>query len=146
MGADLYHKSIMKPAYAKYHPEWEKVITSPKSNNEEGIKKRQDELDRLWNLMYPEAGYFRDSYNSSNLLWTLGMSWWQLPIDDDGYMGGEKLKKFRDQVFHATIVVPRGMPEAEEPEPLKYFEGKRLKLLTFLDGAINAGESVMFSV
>lgn len=146
MGADLYRNSISEPAYKKYHTEWQRLIQDRTERDEQGKRARQEECDRLWDLMYPPEGYFRDSYNSSNLLWTLGLSWWQLPIDDDGCMGDEKLKAFQDQVFNATMTLHKDTPESEQAEATKYFQEKRLKLLAFLDGAIEAGERVVFSV
>ena len=146
MGADLYRESITEPASAKYRADWLHAIQDHTPSDEQCEKAHQEECDRLWELMYPEEGYFRDSYNSSNLLWTLGLSWWQLPIDDDGYMGGDKLKEFHDQVVNATQTIPEKVPDAEKAEAIQYFQEKRKKLITFLDGAINAGERVRFSV
>lgn|SRR3990167_10045383 len=146
MGADLYRKSISEPAYTKYHTEWKKLIQARTPRDEQCEKAHQAECDRLWALMYPDEGYFRDSYNDSNLLWTLGLSWWGLDIDDDGCMGGDKLEAFQDQVFNATMTLPRDTPESEQSEATAYFQEKRLKLLAFLEGAIKAGERVVFSV
>ena len=40
----------------------------------------QEQVLRYYDKMY-QRGYFRDSYNPSNLLWLFGLSWWRDVLD-----------------------------------------------------------------
>ena len=50
-----------------------------------------------------DAGYYRDSYNATNILWKLGLSWWKLYEeyklgDNDSTMTPEQAKDFLGMV------------------------------------------------
>jgi hypothetical protein len=76
MGADLYIRAIHDPIVEKYQPLFDKAVRRrdalPSDSNEQEVA--QQEVEKYYDLMYSE-GYFRDSYNSTNVLWTLGLSW-----------------------------------------------------------------------
>ena len=108
----------------------------------------QAEVERCYDGMYRE-GYFQDSYNSSSVLWTLGLSWWEdvTPmLNPKGYMTPAKTKKFLKMVQEAEQA--RLPTDWEQPiaEVRKYFQDKRRRLERFLQQAINLDEPILMSL
>lgn len=99
--------------------------------------------------LYGAAGaYFRDSYNSTNLLWQFGLSWWQdiIPmLDADGLLQPARVAELskmlgdREDQFKANIADLRRRDR-------HYFTEKRVELLAFLQDAIRANEAVRCSL
>lgn len=162
MGADLYIRSISDAAKQKHEGEWAKVIAA-RDALERGspeAEAAQDKVDEVWAKMYPEDGYFRDSYNSTSVLWTLGLSWWKdvgEMLDKNGFLSGANLKKFRQLVAEAAQVMPSTVQElkakhcdADGADSVKewheYWIEKRKKLLAFLDKAIEMNEPIYCSI
>jgi hypothetical protein len=138
MGADLYIKNRNRS------------ITTKSSTNKNSSKEKA-----------PLNGYFRDSYNLSSVLWTLGLSWWQdvIPLlDAKCELKGEKLRHFRNQVAQAI----QRFPSAQDFEKAKtkldktgryslegmhrYYARKREQLLRFLDFALKHNLAVLCSL
>jgi hypothetical protein len=83
---------------------------------------------KYYGKMY-ERGYFRDSYNGSNLLWLFDLSWWQdvleVLVDKDGKMSPRKAEHFlqmlaeRKPAFEANLkkVKPAKGETRAEVEP-----------------------------
>jgi len=65
----------------------------------------QEKVMKLYDEMYPDDAYFRDSYNISSLFWRLGLSWWKDV--------GELMKKYQD---------PKSDPDSEEYDE-DYYRG-----------------------
>lgn len=100
--------------------------------------------------------YFRDSYNGSNVLWTLNLSWWNdvTPMLKNGELKGKNLIKFRDMVVNAKqveiteeylkekfcSVSESGEDSIENWE--KYFTTKRQELIEFLNKAIELKQPI----
>lgn len=88
MGADIYLNSIYKPALAKAEPKFRKACAAREKAFPRGAPvtaerqaeydKLQEAVDKAFDGLHPEGGYFRDSYNDSSLFWVLGLSWWEL--------------------------------------------------------------------
>ena len=77
MGADLYIQLTYKKQRDKYEPafyEWARK--RDEAVDEEAEKVCQEKVTYYHNKMNDEAGYFRDSYNNSNLLNLFGISYW----------------------------------------------------------------------
>lgn len=96
--------------------------------------------------LHNSKAYFRDSYNMSNVLWTLNLSWWRdvLPVlDEQLELRGQKLQHFRDQIASAKQRLPtseelntNGVHVAKTGENSiqawhDYYIKKRRELLTF---------------
>ncbi len=121
------------------------------------IKKITDTEEKPWDS---EEGYFRDSYNGTSVLWTLGLSWWQdvIPLltEEGGDLEGENLKKFRDMVASAEQELPTEKKLREmwcaitEEETLEswhnYYKEKRDNLLAFVDRAISLESGIHCSL
>jgi hypothetical protein len=110
--------------------------------------------------MYSD-GYFRDSYNATNVLNLLGLSWWadvQPLCTKNQKLRHDKLRKFRDMVAGAKLALPSkeeiekhsGHVDAQGEDSLaewhKYFVEKRNALLAFLDKAIELNSPVYCSL
>ena len=63
-----------------------------------------------------DAGYYRDSYNATNILWKLGLSWWKLYEeyklgDNDSTMTPEQAKDFLGMVETRKPVLDKFLEE-----------------------------------
>lgn len=82
MGADITLRSVHNKNYDKYEEEF-KYWVDQRNKLSQGMEDTKEYKDiqkkvvKYSDLMYSK-GYFRDSYNDSNLLWKLDMSWWDL--------------------------------------------------------------------
>ena len=101
MGADLYLNSAFKKNRSKYESKFNHWVakrdTLQKAGQQEAADKAQEQVWKYYDKMN-ERGYFRDSYNSSNLLWLFELSWWEdvlaLFVDEDGDMTPRNAKRF----------------------------------------------------
>lgn len=162
MGADLYIKSITDKAKAEYQPYFDKAVKVRDSlpKDTEASETAQELVTYFYDRMYPDEGYFRDSYNATSLLATLGLSWWQdvgKMLNSKGNLKGHKLAQFRDMVAEASQNLPDKDTLAKNGAKLdegdnsvdawhKYFQEKRQRLLNFLDHAIDLKEPVYCSI
>jgi hypothetical protein len=130
MGADLYIKKLYEPMKKKYDPLFEKAVKkrdSAISKPEE--KKYQKEVDKYYDKMHSK-GYFRDSYNESNVLNKLGLDYWQdvsAFLNKKGQMSPQNADILAKMIENRNLNL-RGVTEKDK----KYFiEGKE-ELLKFL--------------
>ena len=86
MGADLYLRPVFEPNRKKWEGKFNETIKKRDACEKGALawNRYQQEAHECFNQMYAE-GYFRDSYNSSNLLWKFGLSWWTdvIPMLDE---------------------------------------------------------------
>jgi hypothetical protein len=162
MGADLYIEKIHYPLMQKYEPLFEAAVrrrdSLPQKSKEAATAQR--EVTKYYDLMYSE-GYFRDSYNSTNVLNRLGLSWWtdvQPLCTKNRKLRHDKLRKFRDMVAGAKLELPSkeeiekhsGKVDEQGENSLaewhKYFAEKQAELLAFLDKAIELNSPVYCSL
>ena len=114
-----------------------------------------------------EAGYFRDSYNATNVLWKYGLSYWsiikELPMEgeeDDEAVSVEGVKKLLSMVEEAQPVfddfiknlTPAWLKEnhCNEVDDLagwrKFWIERSINLKAFLNKAIELNSPMIFSV
>jgi DNA-directed RNA polymerase specialized sigma54-like protein len=95
-----------------------------------------------------ECGYFRDSYNNSNVLSQFGLDWWGdvIPLlDPEGMLSPEKAERLlalldeHEQEFEANVRELRRESRA-------YFEKKATQLRAFLAEAIRLAEPIECSL
>jgi len=113
------------------------------------------------NNRYGAKAYFRDSYNMSNVLWTLNLSWWKdvLPLlDEDQELKGENLRSLRERIVGAQQRRPTAkelrenhvlVSKTSENSIAKWHDHyvmKRKELMDFLDRAIENGSSIICSL
>lgn len=162
MGADLYIEKIHRPLLRQYGPLFEATVRlrdslPPKSRE---FKTAQKEVIRYYDLMYSE-GCFRDSYNVTNVLNHLGLSWWNdvIPLcNDDKKLHPDKVREFRDRVASARLKLPSksdivkegGTVESKGENSLaewhRHFTEKHATLVKFLDTAIRTQSSIHCSL
>lgn len=163
MGADLYIHKIYDPQSAKYQPLFDKAVELRDSIPEDD-KKLQATAQKTVELLYGkthEVGYFRDSYNTTSVLWTLGLSWWKdigEMLDDDGNMQPEKIREFlalvknADQRFPTAkeLIVKHCVVDDKKKNGIetwhKMYADARKELVEFLEKAIELNEPISCSI
>lgn len=158
MGADIYLEKVYQANHDLYYPQFQEAARLRNEANQRGdtetAQTYQVEVDRLYNAMYAE-GYFRDSYNDSNFIWLLDMSWWQdfeqWFIPETGDLAPEHmpevltlLDKQFTTVFAANFEKKFGS-HSERAEWLEYFKGKYEKFTSLIRLAIEMNEPLHFS-
>lgn len=158
MGADMYIQSLHKKCYDEWHKEFEFRV-SLRDAETDAIRKEQlqESVERAYDKMYAE-GYFRDSYNSTNLLWQIGLSWWEdinKLVNKQGFISLRNIRKFKQ------MIETRPIPEFEMwkstfdtqyitiddkdnrlEDWYEYFKEKRENLLKFLQQALDLKEKI----
>jgi hypothetical protein len=126
------------------------------------IKKLRNKTDSpTVNHQNEPQAYFRDSYNLTSVLWTLGLSWWRdvLPLlDEELELNGQSLVFVRNRIANAEQRFPtleelqRGRVQLDEEggksleEFHRYYTEKRKQLVEFLDRAIHNHSAVICSL
>jgi hypothetical protein len=150
MGADLYLASL----FAKHHAKWEKRFERAVAERDrltEGtpeFERAQKRVNAAYERMYAR-GYFRDSYNPSNLLWQFGLSWWTdvsaLVDTKEGLLTPEKAETLLRMLEERESVFEGGL--ASKPTPTqRYFRAKYRTLRAFLETAVRRNEPIECSI
>lgn len=86
MGADLYIEMVFEPSYRRWKNRFEEAVARRDACAQDTPEHKlwQSRAEGCYDQMY-SAGYFRDSYNPSNLLWKFDLSWWKdvIPMLDE---------------------------------------------------------------
>ncbi|WP_438979883.1 hypothetical protein [Polynucleobacter sp.] len=107
----------------------------------------QKKVSKAHSAMY-EKGYFRDSYNSSNLLWKMDLDYWAWfagLLDEDGNLTPDKAREVinamqkRQKIFHSNLTIL-------DDEETEYFLKKYDEFTNFLLEAINLNEPIGCSI
>jgi hypothetical protein len=159
MGADLYLNSVFQKHRDRYAPKYDHWVAKrnalQKAGQQEAADKAHKQVSKYFEKMY-ERGYFRDSYNSSNLLWLFDLSWWQdvseVLVGKDGKMTPENAESFlrlledRESVFQASLAKVKPADGETRAEVEQYFRKKYERLKAFLQQAIDRRECVQCSL
>jgi hypothetical protein len=159
MGADLYLNSVFQEHCDKYAPKFDQWVAKRKAlykaGQQEAADRAQKQVLKYFEKMH-ERGYFRDSYNPSNLLWLFDLSWWQdvleVLVDKDGKMSTRNAERFlqmladREPVFEAKLKKVKPAKGETRAEVEEYFRKKYERLKAFLRQAIDRKESVQCSL
>ena len=149
MGADLYLNNEYKELNERLVPKFDDAIAKRDSitdRKSEEYRLYQDRASGIYNQMNPDSCYFRDSYNVSNVLWALGLSWWEdvIPmLTNDGMLKPEKAKALIGMINDADF---KDLPKEIEDIDENYFSEKRNTLVKFLQRSVDEGESVECSL
>lgn len=158
MGADMYIQSLHKKCMDEWKPKFDNAVFKRDTNFDLSLNDElQQEVDKCYDGMYSD-GYFRDSYNSTNLLWQLGLSWWEdmeKLVNRKGFMSLRNIRKFNH------LIEDHMLPEFEVwksnlnteymtiddkdnrfEDWYDYFKTKREDLLKFLQQAIDLKEQI----
>ena len=154
MGADLYIPSIQRARRQKYEAAFNEAVEKRNALKPPYNEEYQEQVDFYWHKMY-SVGYFRDSYNNSNLLWRFDFSYWQneLKLNENGDLPPSEAKRLltmlkeAEPIFEASLQRVRDEGWSDDPEDvIDYFRMKYLKLRVFLKMAIKLNESIYWSV
>ena len=159
MGADLYLNSSFQKNRARYEAKFNHWVAKRDALHKAGKKKAADEAQqqvaKYYDKMY-ERGYFRDSYNPSNLLWLFDLSWWQdvleVLVGKDGKMSprnaGRLLQMLADRepVFETNLKKVKPAKGETQAEVEEYFREKYDCLKAFLRQAIDRKECIECSL
>jgi len=161
MGADIYIESISNKAVAEHQPHFKAL-----SERLQSLRKGSQEYEHVRNqmskhldAMNSEEGYFRDSYNSTSILFALNLNWWndvEDLLDSEGYMKVPEMIKFRKiiselvlQEFTREQLQENNIKVDDENSPEewnKYFKEKKERLVIFLTRAIELNEPIWCSI
>ncbi len=160
MGADIYLESISNIARNKYEPLFRDACTKRDLARNLGNKVKEEELQKrveeYHEAMYPEEGYFRDSYNGSTLLWVINLSWWEhvVPmLDKTGHLPIKRAIDFLAMIKERPVTLERvRQVHAEEklgdtPEEwYAHWVEKRKRLIKMLKRSIRLKEPLLCSL
>lgn len=185
MGADIYLQSVSNTKREAWQPFFDIAVKYRNSEHRDTATTRSmlAEIDRMvpdleeriklreyalldpqqlveygYEHMYDDAGYYRDSYNSTNLLWLLDLDYWHgasLHLDDENFMPVEEMRLWREEIAarplpHLTRDALKKMGLALDKTNTvtswnAYFREKREKLLALIDKAIELNEPLYCS-
>ncbi len=159
MGADLYLNSVFRKHRDKYAPKFDHWVAKRNALHKAGQQEAADRAQK-WVLKYygkmHERGYFRDSYNSSNLLWLFDLSWWrdvlEVLVDKDRKMSPRNAERLlqmladREPVFEAKLKKVKPAKGETQAEVEEYFREKYDRLKAFLRQAIDRKECIECSL
>ena len=159
MGADLYLNSVFREHRDRYAPKFKHWVAKrnalQKAGQQEAADEAQKSVSKYFEKMH-ERRYFRDSYNSSNLLWLFDLSWWQdvleVLVDKDRKMSPANAGRFlrmladREPVFEVKLKKVKPAKGETRAEVEEYFRDKYERLKAFLRQAIDRKESVQCSL
>jgi polyhydroxyalkanoate synthesis regulator phasin len=156
MGADLYITLVHSKNVKKYEPAFDEWVRKRgEAVDEEAEKVCQEKVTYYYNKMNDESGYYRDSYNSSNLVNLFGLSYWQ---DFDqwttkGEMSPAQAQELLDELKKREPIFKKNLDErvvevlakdtTETEKQLRdYFIGKYFQLQRFLKRAIELNSNI----
>jgi hypothetical protein len=163
MGADLYIPKLRAPVEAEWKPKFEAAAAQrDAATDDESRTAAQKLVNEAYDKRWGGDHYFRDSYNSTSVLWRMGLSWWQdmeydVKYDEatDSYPGGvnvspDACRRFLEKVQSAEFRLPtRGELIANHAKVddgensveswHKFYTEKRDRLIVFLKRAIENG-------
>jgi hypothetical protein len=159
MGADLYLNSVFQKHRDRYAPKFDHWVAKRNALEKAGQQEAADRAQK-WVLKYygkmHERGYFRNSYNGSNVLWLFDLSWWRdasdVLVGKGGKMSPRNAKRFlqmladREPVFEANLKKVKPAKGETRAEVEEYFRDKYERLKSFLRQAIDRKESIQCSL
>lgn len=157
MGADLYIPKLREPVEAEWKPKFEAAIAQREGATDDASREAAQKLvDEAYEHRWGGDHYFRDSYNSTSVLWRMGLSWWndmEYDVRDeasDVNVSPAACRRFLDKVQEAPFELPtreeliRNHAKVDDGENNveswhRYYTEKRDRLITFLKRAIENG-------
>lgn len=155
MGADLYIEKLRQPVKAEWQPKYDEALALRNAAQDDVARAAAQKLvDEAYEHLWGGDHYFRDSYNSTSVLWRLGLSWWkdlQPDVEDsDINISPERCREFLEKVQGAPFTLPTRQElianhaKVDDGENSvegwhKYYTEKRDRLIAFLKRAIENG-------
>jgi hypothetical protein len=141
-----------------YNPSFEEWVQRrdalQQAGNKAEAKLAHEKVEEFYDKMY-ERGYFRDSYNASNVLRLFGLSWWgdvmemldnnsQLSLSDTQIL--LEMLHDREANFEANLRDEAIWEGWTKPQMETYFREKYQRFKTFLEEAITLNEAIVCSI
>ncbi len=155
MGADLYIQSLFRPQQARYTPLFEHWVQVRDVATDATAKRRaQAQVSRYFAKLHGR-GYFRDSYNGSNLLVLFELDWWHDigdQLNDHGELAPAQAAallatlRTREPRFRRNLGQLELGPGESRRTVARYFCRKYRALCAFLAEAIRRQEPIRCSV
>jgi DNA polymerase II small subunit/DNA polymerase delta subunit B len=159
VGADLYLTDIFEKQREKYEPKfthWAEIRDALRqAGKRDAEAQAQKQVEKYFGKMH-ERGYFRDSYNNSNLLWLFDLNWWRDVGDrllDKRYrMSPKNAMKLlqelqqREPIFEDNVQKVKPANGETPAEIIQYFRDKYKRLRAFLREAIDKKAYIECSV
>jgi hypothetical protein len=151
MGADVYLRSKHEAHKLPLQDSFNEAISARNavSSDHPDFKKLQAKVNSIYEDMY-SVGYFRDSYNHTSLLNSIGLSWWidVIPmLDDESTLPIDKAMELRSMIATKELnpsQIHKAFGSFEEVE--KYLLDKKQRLIALLDESIETGEPLLMSL
>jgi hypothetical protein len=160
LGADCYLESISNRARSMYEPLFDDAVKRRDLAKTEGMKAEwQHKVEKYHDAMFPEEGYFRDSYNASSVFQVMDLSWWELGdklLDDTGHLPISEAHVLLDMIQNSPITYEAVTAHYEKNELhkskqsidewFKYFTAKRERFMALLRKSIELNEPLLWSI
>jgi hypothetical protein len=149
MGADLYIASLYERQRAKWEKRFERAVAlrDRLTAGTEAHGRAQQRVERCFDRMRAR-GYFRDPYNSWDLLWQFRLSWWTdvIPmLDAERYLSVEKAPALLTMLKEREPVFEENLRALKAPDA-RYFREQYRTFREFLDEAVRLNEAVECSL
>jgi len=152
MGADLYIKILHKEAEEKYDRQLDKYIRlRDEAEDEEKREKYQEKVEYYFDKIYnARNGYYRDSYNDSNLLWKMELDYWiwfMGFMNKNGLLTVRNTRKVLKEITSKKRqdLLKKNIAELDK-ESRDYFLDKNKTFQQFLKRAIEMKQPIVCSV
>ena len=147
MGADQYITNEIQPLHNKLQPLFEDAIDKRDAIEDKDSREYElatEKVNGLYNELYPESCYFRDSYNPYSVLWALDLSWWTdvIPMLDEGMLSPDKAQELIDMIEDKEINLRSDQKEIG----VDYFEDRKQSLIEFLKHSVNSKQPIECSL
>ena len=93
MGADLYLNSVWEPCWANNK---ERLLNAPTADATSDLSSISAAATEMYDEMRASGGYFRNGYNSGDVMWAMGLSWPRTVggmLDSEGYLPVERARE-----------------------------------------------------
>lgn len=149
MGADLYIQSAFTATHERWRKRFDRAVARRDAAADGSAEQQrlQKTVGRSYQRMFSN-GYFRDSYNSSNLLWQFGLSWWDdvIPmLNQAGELSPGRAQELLSMLQSRLDGFEQRLATSP-PDEQQYFRKKWRQLRYFLTTAIEQGEPIACSL
>ena len=144
MGADLYLHSSFDKAQKKFRPKFQEFVKKRDTTTNGRKEYYQGKVEEYFGKMFGD-GYYRDAYNDSNLLWKLGLDYWEwfkAFLDDERQLQPDQAALVLQEVEARHYL----LDEIDDPDDRKFFEERFEEFTLFLRTAISIGEPIDCSI
>ena len=143
-----------------YKPLFDDALKRRELAKTEGMKAEwHAKVEKYFDAMHPEDGYFRDSYNATSVFQVMGLSWWELGdelLDESSHLPVDKAKVLlamieQRPISYETVTAHYEQHKLHESkqsidEWYKYFTAKREQFMALLRRSIELNEPLLWSI